>query len=534
MISASNDLPVRAALFSRRRTAGPQGWVRFATVLAGASLVLAGCSSPGSKTQSTVDGPSASGSTSAPEEDVAADLVEFYDQDVDWAECGSTFECADVSVPLDWDAPSDGAITVGVRRHLADGVKMGTVLINPGGPGGSGVNFVGYAPFIFGDALLESYDILGFDPRGVGESSPVTCLTDEEKDVYNAKSYVPDDAGLAAMEADSTYIAGRCAEETGDVLGEVDTQSSARDMDVIRAVVGDAQLNYLGFSYGTQLGATYAGIYPAKVGRMVLDGAIDLRLSVQEQSLQQAVGFENALTAYVEDCQAGSGCPLTGTATDGKAQVKTLLDGLLANPMPTDDSERPLTQTLAFYGIAQPLYAQSMWPLLTTALEAAIVAGDGSELLESADSYNSREPDGTYSDNQGEAFRAIGCLDARGETDRATMDAEYAAIVAAAPTMGTFFGYGGLGCKNWPYPEVAQDFDLAATGAAPIVVIGTTNDPATPYVWAQGLAEQLESGVLVTYEGEGHTAYGRSNSCIIDAVDGYFVDGAVPDDGLMC
>lgn len=509
--------------------------MRLATVLAGASLVLAGCSAPGPKVQTGIDAqadPSVTPST--PTDDVAAELVEFYEQDVVWTDCGSGFECADISVPLDWESPGDGSITIGAKRHPAEGEKKGTVLINPGGPGGSGVEFVGYVPFMFGSPLLESYDILGFDPRGVGESSPVTCLTDEEKDVYNAKSYVLDDAGLAEMEEDATFIAEQCAEGTGEALGEVDTQSSARDMDVIRAVVGDAQLNYLGFSYGTQLGATYAGLFPAKVGRMVLDGAIDLRLTVHEQSLQQAVGFENALTAFVEDCQAGSSCPLTGTATEGKAQVKALLDGLLANPLPTEDPERPLTQTLAFYGIAQPLYSQMLWPTLTTALETAILAGDGTELLESADSYNSREDDGTYADNQGEAFRAIGCLDARGETDRDTMDAEFAEIVAAAPTMGTFFGYGGLGCKNWPYPEVAQDFDLAATGAAPIVVIGTTNDPATPYVWAEGLAEQLDSGVLVTYEGEGHTAYGSSNDCILDAVDTYFVDGTVPDDGLMC
>lgn len=483
--------------------------------------------------QTGVDG-AGTAPTDAPTEDVDADLVEYYEQDVTWDSCSTGFECADITVPLDWDDPTGDTITIGAKRHLAEGTTMGTILINPGGPGGSGVEFVEYVPYMFGAPLLESYDILGFDPRGVGESSPVTCLTDAEKDVYNAKSYAPDDAGIAAMEADATFIAERCAEETGAVLGEVDTQSAARDMDVIRAVVGDPKLNYLGFSYGTQLGATYAGIFPEKVGRMVLDGAIDLRLTPHEQSLQQAVGFENALTAYVEDCQAGSGCPLTGSVDEGKAQIKQLLDGLLANPLPTEDPDRPLTQTQAFYGIAQPLYSELLWPTLTTALEAAIVAGDGTELLESADSYNSREDDGTYIDNQGEAFRAIGCLDARGETDRATMDAEAAEIIAAAPTMGSFFGYGGVGCKSWPYPEVAQDFDLAATGAAPIVVIGTTNDPATPYVWAEGLAEQLDSAVLVTYEGEGHTAYGSSNDCILDAVDEYFVDGIVPDDGLVC
>ncbi|MBI9116016.1 alpha/beta fold hydrolase [Sanguibacter sp. YZGR15] len=534
-MSASTVVPPSTPAQDDGRT--PRRALRATAVVLGAALVLAGCASPEPKVQSgletTSDAPTDE-PVDRPDEDIPADLVEFYEQEVDWTSCGS-FECADILVPLDWDDPTRGSITIGAKRHLAEGTSMGTVLLNPGGPGGSGIEFVEYVPLIWGDPLLESYDVLGFDPRGVGESSAVTCLTDEEKDVYYAKTYPLDDAGLAEMAADAAEFGAKCLTNTGEVLGEVDTQSAARDMDVIRYVVGDEKLNYLGYSYGTQLGATYAGLYPEKVGRMVLDGAIDLRLTPHEQSLQQAVGFENALRAYVEDCQGGTGCPLTGSVDEGMAQVKTLLDSTFANPLPTDDPDgRVLTQTLAFYGIAQPLYSQQLWGTLTSALTSAIDAGDGSELLDSADSYNSRDSDGTYLDNQGEAFRAINCLDDRGSSDRATMDAEYAEIVAAAPTMGEFFGYGGLGCADWPFPVVEKEYDLAATGADPIVVIGTTNDPATPYVWAQGLAEQLESGVLVTYEGEGHTAYGVSNDCILDAVDEYFVDGTVPAEGLTC
>lgn len=513
--------------------------LRAAAALAGVSLVLAACSDPGSKVQTDVDQQADTGTT-APSGDalstdgIEADLLPFYEQTVDWSDCGSGFECADVEVPFDWDDPAADTITLGAKRYPASGEKQGTVLINPGGPGGSGVEFVQYVPFLFGQPLLENFDVLGFDPRGVGESSPVSCLSDAERDVSDAKTYTSDEAGLAEMRADAKVFGEKCLENTGPVLGEVDTQSSARDMDVIRHVVGDEKLNYLGYSYGTQLGATYAGLYPENVGRMVLDGAIDLRLTDHEMSLQQAVGFENALTAFVEDCLASGSCPLTGTTDEALAQVSGLLDQILANPMPTGDPARPLTQTLAFYGIAQPLYSQQLWGQLTDALDSAISEGDGSGLLASADSYNSRNSDGTYADNQGEAFRAINCLDSRTEVDMATLDAEAAEIEAEAPTVGQFFTYGGLGCADWPFPQAEKTGDLAASGAAPILVVGTTNDPATPYVWAQGLAEQLESGVLVTYEGEGHTAYGQSNSCVLDTVDEYFVDGTVPDEGLVC
>lgn len=513
--------------------------VRVAALVAGASLVLAACSDSGPKVQTDVDttapSTSATPEAGAPSTDgIAEDLLPFYEQTVDWSACGSGFECADIEVPFDWDDPSADTITLGAKRYPASGERQGTILINPGGPGGSGVEFVQYVPFLFGQPLLENFDVLGFDPRGVGESSPVSCLTDAERDVSDAKTYTSDEAGLAEMRADAKAFGEKCLENTGPVLGEVDTQSSARDMDVIRQVVGDQQLNYLGYSYGTQLGATYAGLYPENVGRMVLDGAIDLRLTDHEMSLQQAVGFENALTAYVEDCLGSGSCPLTGTTDEALAQVTGLLDQILANPMPTGDPARPLTQTLAFYGIAQPLYSQQLWAQLTDALDSAISDGDGSGLLASADSYNSRNSDGTYADNQGEAFRAINCLDSRSDVDMAVLDTEAAEIEAAAPTVGQFFTYGGLGCADWPFPQAEKTGDLAAAGAAPILVVGTTNDPATPYVWAQGLAEQLESGVLVTYEGEGHTAYGQSNSCVLDTVDEYFVDGTVPDEGLVC
>jgi pimeloyl-ACP methyl ester carboxylesterase len=534
--SAAPVLDDSSSPVSSRYRSKSRRYAQVAAVLAASALALSACGKPSPKTQTgvSVSADPTDTPTGSDAGGIDADLLPFYEQTVTWSVCGSGFECADIEVPLDWDDPAKDTITIAAKRYVTEGERAGTLLINPGGPGASGIEFVGYVPYFFGQSILDTYDVLGFDPRGVGESSPVTCETDAERDASDAKAHAMDDVGLAEISADAKAFGEACLENTGDVLGEVDTQSAARDMDVIRQVVGDEKLNYLGFSYGTRLGATYAGIYPENVGKMVLDGAIDLRLTDHEQSMQQAVGFENALRSYVEDCLGGTDCPLSGTVDEAMAQVKALLDQTLVNPLPTEDSNRPLTQSLAFYGIAQPLYSLSLWPQLTGALDGAIIDGDGTALLANADSYNGRNGDGTYADNSGEAFRAINCLDTRGETDRAVMDTEAAEIMAAAPTMGEFFTYGGLGCAEWPFPQVEQDFDLAAAGAPAILVIGTTNDPATPYVWAQGLAEQLDSGVLLTYEGEGHTAYGTSNSCVADTVDEFIVDGTVPEDGRVC
>jgi pimeloyl-ACP methyl ester carboxylesterase len=297
-------------------------------------------------------------------------------------------------------------------------------------------------------------------------------------------------------------------------------------------------LNYLGFSYGTQLGATYAGLFPDRVGRLVLDGAIDVTLSADESSLQQAVGFENALRAYVANCQFGPNCPLHGSVDDGMHQIRQLLDAAIDQPLPTGSS-RDLTQTLMFYGIAVTLYDQESWPILTEALDEAINRQSGATLLWLADFYNERNPDGAdplFRSNSTEAFLAVGCLDERGTTDPTEMAAEAARIEQAAPTMGSFFGYGGLVCENWPAPLVPIEFDQTAPGAAPIMVIGTTGDPATPYAWAQALSNTLESGFLVSYEGEGHTAYSRAKDggCIMNAVDDFLVGGVIPPAGLRC
>ncbi|MCL1871403.1 MAG: alpha/beta hydrolase [Promicromonosporaceae bacterium] len=485
--------------------------------------LLAGCT--GSGTVSPSSAPATAGAPSA--------FADLYAQSADWSSCGNGFECATVKVPLSWHDAGAGTIDLAMNRHRATGKRVGVLLVNPGGPGGSGVDYLKAAWSTYGQQLRDAYDIVGFDPRGVGKSDPVKCFDDARKDASLAKDFTTDDAGLRAMAAENEAWGQACKKNTGELLGNVDTQSAARDMDLIRAVLGSPKLNYLGFSYGTQLGATYAGLFPQNVGHMVLDGAIDITLDADQSALGQAGGFEQALRNYVADCQGGSGCPLTGDVDQGMQQIRQVLDHAKTDPYPTK-SNRRVTQTLAFYGVAVTLYDQQSWPALTQALAEAIQQGTGNTLLYLADFYNDRNSDGTYSTNSAEAFRAVSCLDSRGTTDLAAMRADAAQIEKVAPTVGQFFAYSGLVCSNWPYPVVKQDFDIHAKGAPPIVVIGTTHDPATPYAWAQALARTLSSGRLVTYQGEGHTAYARSNDCILNAVDAFLVEGTVPKSGLTC
>jgi len=458
----------------------------------------------------------------------------YYRQNVAWRHCDMTFECATVSAPMDWSDPSSPPVRLALERSAARGDRVGSLLVDPGGPGASGTEFVQHASYLFGNEVLSAYDLVGFDPRGVGRSSAVSCYDDAQWDRFTAESFPATPEGLERTEDSYAALGAACAARTGELLSHVDTVSAARDLDMLRAVLGDARLHYLGFSYGTQLGSTYAALFPGNVGRMVLDGAIDPTLTAEEQVVGQAAGFEQAVRSYVADCQEASDCPLSGDVEDGTRQIAELLDDLLAHPMPTGDPARPLTQSLGMYGIIYPLYSQSLWPALTSALDAALDRGDGSGLLDNADSYNSRGTDGVYTDNSGPAFVAISCQDARESSDPAAMAAEADDLGRVAPTLGRFMAYGGLTCKHWPAPLAPLEADLAAPGAPPIVVVGTTGDPATPYSWAQGLAHTLDSGVLVTYDGEGHTAYGSSNDCVLDAVDHYLVNGIVPADGTLC
>ena len=497
--------------------------------LAAASVVLSGCLYaviPAERPTATA-APDVSG--------VPAALLPYYSQVPQWSPCEAEFECTTVTVPLDYADPAAGDIDLAVVRHRATGGDpVGSLLTNPGGPGAGGVDFVTESmQFALGSAVVRDFDVIGFDPRGVGQSTAVACYDAAEMDAY-LFDIPADPRGSAGwtreLEEASRAFAEACDANSGGILPFITTENSARDMDVLRAVLGDTALNYLGFSYGTFLGATYAKLFPDRVGRLVLDGAIDPSVSGLDVSTTQGLGFESALRAYMASCLDGRDCPFAGTVDDAMADLATLLASVDRRPIENSDG-RMLGADSLVTAIITPLYAQGNWPALTAML-TDVLAGSAEYAFFIADFYYNRE-DGVYLDNQTEAFRAYNCMDYPLDEDPADVEAAHALLDEKAPTIAPYWK-GPDPCDQWVYPPTGVREPIAAEGAAPIVVVGTTNDPATPYEWSVALAEQLESGVLVTRVGEGHTGYNQGSACVDDAVESYLIDGVVPEDGLEC
>lgn len=463
-------------------------------------------------------------------------LEPFYSQALDWSSCEETFECASLTVPVDYAEPDGATIDLALLRAPASGEARGSLVVNPGGPGASGVDYAMLAGMVVGPEVRAVHDVVGFDPRGVGRSAPLTCFTDEEMDEFLSSDPSPDDeqeeARSAALMED---FAQACAQNAPDLVGHVSTVEAARDLDVLRSALGDDRLTYLGASYGTFLGTTYAALFPDNVGRLVLDGAIDPTLSGLEMGLGQAEGFERATRAYVEDCVAGGSCPLGNDVESAMARIPAFLDALDVEPLPvTGDVAGELTEGWGLYGIIVAMYDQGAWPILSQAFEQAF-AGDGTILMFLANLYASRSSDGSYDGNGMQAIYAVNCLDRPVGEGAADLDSDevLSQFEEVSPTWGRYLAGDGA-CEYWPAEAAETIDDYSAAGAAPIVVIGTTRDPATPYEWAVQLADVLESGVLISFDGDGHTAYGRSNDCVDDAVDAYLIDGVVPEDGLRC
>jgi pimeloyl-ACP methyl ester carboxylesterase len=506
---------------------------RFAALAAGAvavALVLSGCVSwfQPPRPVSTVSTPT--------KETVAADLEPFYSQVLHWRSCGSGFLCTTAKAPMDWADPSAASIDLALVRHPASGTPRGSLLVNPGGPGASGVDFVKTSLDAAVDStLLEHYDVIGFDPRGVGASSAVSCGGPTELDgfIYGIVPGTPgSDSWIAATEQRNGAFGTSCLDHTGPLLQHVDTDSAARDLDVLRAALGDTKLNYLGYSYGTLLGATYAGLYPQKTGRLVLDGALDPATSDFDVTLTQAKGFESAYRAYLADCVKRKSCPFKGTVAQAVTQTEQLLRQLQASPIAAKDGRRLGASTM-FTAIILPLYNRSNWSYLDQ-LFTDVRTGGTKVAFALADSYNDRTSSGSYASNQTEAFQAINCLDYTSDADPATMRAQAAELASQAPLFGPVMSWGGTSCATWPFPGTRDRVAIQADGSAPILVVGTTDDPATPYVWAQNLAKELQNGHLVTRTGEGHTGYNKGNSCVDSAVDDFLVSGKVPSKDPRC
>jgi pimeloyl-ACP methyl ester carboxylesterase len=447
---------------------------------------------------------------------------------VAWHDCGSV-ECASLPVPLDESTP-DRTIDLALARRRADEDPIGILLTNPGGPGASGLSLAANADRYFSDEILDHFDIVAWDPRGVGQSAPVDCVDD--LDFFFAVDHSPDDAReVAENVAASERLADGCADRSGALLPYVSSRATVRDMDRIRAALGEEQLSYVGFSYGTYLGALYADQFPERVRAMVLDGAVDPALDFAAASRGQALGFERALDAFLDDC-ARRDCGFGGD--DPHRSYSRLMAAIDAEELPAelDGEDRRLGPGEADLGVATALYGGTEdWPVLADALRRA-AQGDGSRLLALADQYTGRRKGGEYS-NAMEAFYAIGCLDVPAPTDD-EVQALADELAVDAPNFGPATVWLSNPCAHWPVAPGPAPGPVRGVGAPPILVVGTTNDPATPFAWAEALAAELQSARLLVFEAEGHTAYTRGNDCVDDAVDQYLVDLVAPLDEARC
>ena len=527
----------------RARATGRRIWVAAAAALAMLTAGLtAGCSS------------GAAGSARPAE---PSTLAGYYAQRLDWQPCHDGFECARLLVPFDYARPAGRRFSLPVIKLPAadQAQRVGALVVNPGGPGGSGVQYALGARSEFPSALLGRFDVVGFDPRGVAGSEPaLTCLTGPELDQYLAADDMPANAAqLAELVAQSKLYAARCAQNSAALLPYVGTQNAARDLDVLRAALGESRLTYLGKSYGTYLGTWYAQLFPHRVRALVLDGAVDPDEPSVQDDITQAEGFQVALRSFASWCLAGSGCPLkagsggpghaggaggaagTVSATAVNAAVAKL-QGLVvrANSVPLANKlgdGQVADGAMLLNGVAAALYSKSYWPDLKAALGNAF-AGDGTVLVQLANLLYERNPDGTYA-NLVDADTSISCLDRPWPRSLAAWQAAASAAARAAPLFGAPIVWGNLPCAYWPVPSYPLP-KIRASGARPILVVGTLRDPATPYRWAQALAGDLSSGVLLGWNGDGHTAYGEGSACVDTIVNAYLISLKVPRSGIVC
>ncbi|MFJ6568374.1 alpha/beta hydrolase [Streptomyces sp. NPDC091292] len=450
---------------------------------------------------------------------------------------GAEWQCATMKAPLDWNKPKGDTIDIALIRAVTSGPqnrRIGSLIFNFGGPGGSGVITL---PAFAGDytALRTRYDLVSFDPRGVGRSAGVKCENDEQLDHFFQQDATPDDAAEQQTLVDNTKaFNSACDKNSGKVIPHVATTDAARDMDLMRQVLGDAKLYYFGVSYGTELGGVYAHLFPQNVGRALFDGVVDPTQDPEQSSLGQAKGFQLALDNYAKDCTSQiEECPVGTSEQDVKDRIAKLLKDLDKKPLP-GIFPRELTQTAATNGIAQSLYSKDFWEYLTEGLQQAY-DGDGKILMMLSDSMNGRNESGHYSNIQA-ANVSINCADQKPRYTPQDVEAKLPEFRAASPLFGDYLAWGMLSCTDWAVPGAADHPDVSAPGAPPILVVGNTGDPATPYEGARKMVDALGDGVGVelTYEGQGHGAYDSKNKCVQDTVNSYLLDGKVPSAGTVC
>ncbi|MGV9564431.1 alpha/beta hydrolase [Streptomyces sp. NPDC003480] len=509
--------------------------VRWSAAVA-AAMLITGCGS-GSSESSADDGKGHSGtSASAPAPRQAASPglpASLTAQKLAWSRCkgvsvpSGDWQCAMMKAPLDWSRPDGETIDIAlIRSGATGGDRIGSLLFNFGGPGGSGISTMpSYASMA--SQLHERYDLVSWDPRGVGASEGIRCRSDKAIQAAESIDATPDDpAELKAYLDDATDFGKGCAKAAGKLITHVSTADTARDMDLMRQVLGDRSMHYFGISYGTELGGVYAHLFPQNVGRLVLDAVVDPTADSLGHAKNQTLGFQRALDDYLKS---------TGQdPRQGSQKIAALLKRIDAKPLPTASGRR-LTQTLALTGIVLPLYSKETWPVLTSALTSAR-NGNGSELLRLADEYNDRDTLGHYGTTT-HSQRVISCLDDRQRPTAQQVKALLPEFERISPVFGDFLGWDTAGwCHDWPAAGQFDHPEVSAPGAAPVLVVGNTGDPATPYEGARRMADGLGKGVGVelTWKGEGHGAYGSGSECVDAIVNAYLLNGTVPRDGKVC
>jgi pimeloyl-ACP methyl ester carboxylesterase len=402
------------------------------------------------------------------------------------------------------------------------------MLVNPGGPGFGGSSVAADAEYYFSDELLDRFDIIGWDPRGTGKSTPAVDCVDEYDDYFGIDSTPESPEEKQAIIDAGQSFNDKCETNSGEILPYISTQATARDMDSIRRALGEEKITYFGFSYGSELGATWATMFPETVRAAVLDGASDPNATSLDQGLAQAQGFEKQLDAFLSKCSKRVACVFNSNGNSAAALDKLITD-IDAKPLVVSADRTPVTQGVMYTALAQAMYSDALWPQLERSLSDA-VEGDGAGLLQLYDDYFQRKPDGSYG-NELEAFLAISCLDDPGPTSVEEVDAQIPVFTKAAKRFGASFAY-GYSCALWPVAQ-APRITITGRGAGPIIVIGTTGDPATPIESSRKAARSLEGGLFLTVKADQHTGYGL-NTCVVETVDRYLIDLKAPADGKVC
>ena len=512
----------------------------------------AGTSQPTGSNSSHGSGGS-NGSTGA---SVPKGLESFYHQDLTWTDCtddatGTAFQCATVTVPLDYDHPQGKTITVALKKlPSTSSSPRGSVFLNPGGPGGSGISLINAQAGLYTSGglsgVLENYDVIGFDPRGIGQSTPITCWSpDDVQAMMAGRAEAPSQltpGSATDIVAKGSREAAACQKytEVPEILDHMDTRSVARDMDVMRALVGDRDLNFFGYSYGTYLGAVYTELFPDNVGRVVLDSAMDPTLSRQEAFEGDAAAGEQILRTYIESQHGQAGFPLSGTTDEAVSRLATFLDGLDAKPLTVSDGGDPVDRAEATTAIRTLVVASpDNWPLLNEGLAQAMNAHDGTTLMKNAESLSGGEESPGTEEQTVEllqsvyAFSANRCLDFPDTGNQASWDAALTSYRRDYPVFHPLLPQHDAYCHGWGHTSKTKPVDVDVDATNPVLVIGILHDPTTPYPWSKALVSRLRNSHLLSVDMYGHGATGP-NSCTTAKVNDYFVKGALPSDGEVC